>query len=192
MWRTLQRRLAARWSDAVAITACVGGLAPDSDQPMPPAMREYLQQVWRRIAETVPGVRFNADFWRRCEPRRSTYPACRAVLAARRLARSSEDAMVLAIQQAYYLHARNPSDAAVLTDCAAAVGLAPAAFDAAFHDPARHAELAQELRFVRSLGVTGFPSLVLRTPTGRAPIAPHYTDVDAMLSAIEAALVRTP
>ena len=33
------------------------------------------------------------------------------------------DAMIFAIQQAYYLNAKNPSDIDVLTECAVSIGL---------------------------------------------------------------------
>jgi hypothetical protein len=35
----------------------------------------------RRIERSVPGTKFNFEFWSRCRPRRATYPACRAVIA---------------------------------------------------------------------------------------------------------------
>ena len=192
VWQDLQQRLRTHLPDAVDVVTRVGGLAPDSDQPMPPALREYVQRVWRQVAATVPGTRFNADFWRQCEPRRSTYPACRAVLAVRRLDRRLEDAMVSAIQRAYYLEAGNPADAAVLIACAVSVGLDAQVFERVFNDPARHADLASELRCVRSLGVMGFPGLVVRTPGGLVPVAPHYTDAQAMFMRIQAAVVKTP
>ena len=62
----------------------LGGLAPDTSTPMPIDMQQAIQQSWRRIETTVPGVDFNFDFWRLNTPVRSTYPACRALLAARR------------------------------------------------------------------------------------------------------------
>jgi putative protein-disulfide isomerase len=62
----------------------------------------------------APDTQFNFDFWHQTQPRRATYPACRAVLAARRLNPAMENPMILAIQQAYYLQARNPSDDALL------------------------------------------------------------------------------
>ena len=88
----------------------LGGLAPDTRQPMPEAMRTYIQDNWRRIERAVPGTKFNFEFWNRCRPKRSTYPACRAVIAAIAQGREFEEPMIEAIQRAYYLDARNPSD----------------------------------------------------------------------------------
>ena len=68
----------------VEIARLPGGLAKDSDEPIPAQTRSYVIDNWRRIEQTAPGTVFNYDFWQSCQPRRSTYPACRAVIAARR------------------------------------------------------------------------------------------------------------
>ena len=58
----------------------LGGLAPDNNQLMSIETREYVKGNWKRIQEMIPDTRFNYDFWTSCEPKRSTYPACRAVI----------------------------------------------------------------------------------------------------------------
>ena len=37
----------------------LGGLAPDSDQPMPDEMRQKIISIWRVIKRRVPGTAFN-------------------------------------------------------------------------------------------------------------------------------------
>lgn len=155
---------------------------------MEPAMQAKLQAIWRGIELRVPGTRFNHDFWARCTPRRSTYPACRAVLLARQMNPDTEEAMVQAIQEAYYLQARNPSDTGTLVELAGSLGLDAAAFDAALSSPALDAALHAELAAVRRLPIQGFPSLVLHTARGAYPIALDYLDAAPMLQQIEVAL----
>jgi len=110
---TLAKLLAALPAD-MRFHRLLGGLAPDSGQGMPSDMQRQLQDTWRRIQQRIPGTEFNFAFWKDCKPRRSTYPACRAVIAARMLVSTQEESMILAIQQAYYLRALNPSDDATL------------------------------------------------------------------------------
>ena len=74
---------------------------------MPAEMRQRISGHWRTIHEML-GTEFNFDFWAKCKPRRSTYPACRAVIAAEYQNMGAE--MTNAIQHAYYLRAMNPSD----------------------------------------------------------------------------------
>jgi putative protein-disulfide isomerase len=166
----------------------VGGLAPDDDQPMPEEMRARLRGIWQRIQDTVPGTRFNFAFWENCVPRRSTYNACRAVLAAARISPRSEDLMIEAIQWAYYVEARNPSDVETLVDLASEVGLDRARFAAEFSSEAVEARLREETAFARRPPFQGFPSLAIQAETGLYPIAVDYRDAHPMLRQIEATL----
>jgi putative protein-disulfide isomerase len=183
-WLQLRAQLPAD----LPVRRVVGGLAPDSDLPMDPAMRAKLQSIWQMIQARVPGTQFNFDFWTNCTPRRSTYNACRAVLAAKRLAPESEEAMIFAIQQAYYLQAKNPSDISALVEVAQSMGLDGQAFAAEISGVAVEAALQEELAFARQAPINGFPSLVLRTPRGMQPIGLDYLDAAPMLQQIQAAL----
>jgi len=104
----------------VPVQIVLGGLAPDSEEPMEASLRCYIQQAWRDVAAQCD-VEFNFDFWERCSPRRSTYPACRAVVVARTF--NLEMSMFQSIQHAYYLEARNPSDLNVLVEIAVTLGI---------------------------------------------------------------------
>ena len=141
----------------------LGGLAPDSAEPMPVQMQQMLQSTWRQIEQTVPGTRFNYDFWTQCKPRRSTYPACRAVLAAKAQNPQLEQPMIEAIQQAYYLKAQNPSDNDTLVRLSAEVGCDPERFAIQIDSDEIHADLRENIRFAQRLGARGFPSLILLT-----------------------------
>ena len=169
----------------------VGGLAPDNDQPMPEEMRAKVRGFWRTIQETVPGTRFNFAFWENCTPRRSTYNACRAVLAAARLSPKHEDLMIEAIQQAYYLDARNPSDLDTLIELAAEVGLDRERFSAEIASDAVEAQMREDVAFARRAPIHGFPSLAVRTESGLQPVDIDYCDANAMRKQIEAILTAT-
>ncbi|MBP1152367.1 MULTISPECIES: DsbA family protein [Methylocaldum] len=184
VWQSVRTRL----PDAVEIEQFLGGLAPDSAVPMPAEMRENIQDIWRTIERSVPGTRFNFDFWTKCVPRRSTYPACRAVIAARRQGAGFEDAMIFAIQQAYYLQARNPSNDSTLIELAEEIGLDRGRFAADLRHPDTHVELLEEIRWARELGVRSFPTLLLSHDEGYSEMPVDYGDANRILSAIAAHL----
>ena len=117
-----------------AVELVLGGLAPDSSDPMPAEMRAYIQSAWEQV-ERASGATFNHAFWERCEPRRSTWPACRAVIAVERLAPGAGWTMFSAIQRAYYVEARNPSLSATLLELFDECGLDVARTD--FERPPR-------------------------------------------------------
>jgi len=174
------------------VTRLLGGLAPDSDQAMPADMQSRLQDTWRRIQARIPGTQFNFDFWRDCRPRRSTWPACRAVIAARELDPALEAAMIHAIQRAYYLEARNPSDTDTLVALALQLGLDGPRFERRLHAPETDSALQREIAQARQMGADSFPSLRLQTGDGCWPIAVEYTDVNAMLDSIRALSAADP
>ncbi len=184
------QRLSAALPRHIGVRRLLGGLAADSCAPMAADMQRHLQGVWRTIEANIPGAHFNHDFWRLCQPRRATYPACRAVIAARQQGAHHDAAMTAAIQRGYYLEARNPSDAAVLLEFAAALGLDSAQFESALHAASTQQQLEQEIATTRDLGVHGFPALLLidgTHPNAAATatqIAVNYTDPDAMLTRI--------
>ncbi|MEM7291908.1 MAG: DsbA family protein [Pseudomonadota bacterium] len=147
--------------DSIATRYVVGGLAPDSSDPMPEAMQQMLQQTWRTIQDRVPGTEFNFDFWTQCRPRRSTYPACRAVLAAKMQDPEKEKLMIAAIQQGYYLHAKNPSDDDVLIELAGLVDLNTDQFAHDLNSDDVHTQLHADISLGQQLGAQGFPSMIL-------------------------------
>lgn len=179
-----RRALFERLPDGIDVQRLLGGLAPDSDQPMPVAMRDYIQHTWRAIENQLPSVRFNYDFWERCQPRRSTYPACRAVIAAREQGACYDEAMSRAIQLAYYRQARNPSDESTLLQLAVEIGLDAQRFASSLRDPQTQQQLRSEVELARRLQVTSLPGLVLaRDGCNRsAPI--DYHSAESMLEVI--------
>lgn len=172
----------------LTVRRVVGGLAPDSDESMSPDTRLKLKGIWQTIQERVPGTRFNFEFWEKCTPRRSTYNACRAVLATARLSRAHEEPMIDAIQRAYYLDARNPSDISILVDLAVEIGLERTLFAAEIQSPSVQGQLHDEITFAHSAPINGFPSLVVHTPSGLHPVNLDYRDATTMLRQIETIL----
>lgn len=181
VWIQLQQQLPA----SIRVQYVLGGLAPDSDLPMPPETREYVQGQWRKIMRAVPGTEFNFDFWEKCEPRRSTYPACRAVLLAREQGREAEITMIHAIQDAYYRQARNPADTSTLCELAHQIGLDVEVFASSLHGTGARKQLSDEIRFARSIGGNSFPSLFLQKGTEIRQIPHNYNNFREILCTIE-------
>jgi putative protein-disulfide isomerase len=95
-----------------------------------------------------------------------------------------EKEMILAIQQAYYLNARNPSDEDVLMQLAADIGLDTDIFVRDCKSKACHDALENELLLTRELFVSSFPSLVLSIGNTDTAIHIDYTSSDNILKEI--------
>lgn len=183
-------RLRRQLPTDMAVDSILGGLAPDSDKLMPTEMQTRLHGTWRQIQDRIPGTQFNFDFWRDCRPRRSTWPACRAVLATRAMDASLEQDMIEAIQHAYYQQARNPSDTTTLVELAEQLRLDRNAFGNLLDAPQTHRTLAEEIAFARQIGAVSLPSLRLQTGETYWPISIDYTETGSMLEAIHLLVAR--
>ena len=177
VWELIRQNL----PDNLQVKNILGGLAPDSDVPMPIAMQKDIESYWRKIQKHIPGTEFNFDFWKKCEPRRSTYPACRAVIAARKQSLNAELAMIKAIQNAYYLQAKNPSIEAVLVDLAVSLRLDKEQFIADINSQEIQKELDQEISFSRQIGSQSFPSLIVKRDQEYRIVPLDYNNPDTAL-----------
>lgn len=183
VWQQLKQQL----NSTINIVYIVGGLAPDSEAPMPAAMQQTLEATWQRVQQQIPNTQFNYDFWRpisNTQPRRSTYPSCRAVLAAKKQDPKLEQSMIQGIQEAYYLQAKNPSKLNTLIEVATSIGLNPEQFTHDINSQAIEQQLQEQLQLARQLSSQGFPSLVLRQRDSFYAIPLDYNNSHAMQQSI--------
>ncbi|UGA56860.1 DsbA family protein [Vibrio sp. VB16] len=176
-WTEIEKHL----SEHLEVVYVVGGLAPDSDVPMPEEMQQQVASYWKKIEDYL-GTEFNYEFWQNNTPRRSTYPACRATLAARK--QGAEKAMLSAIQSAYYLEARNPSDNDTLISLSVEIGLDSNKFTDDLLSDALNQELESEIAFARSIGGNSFPSLFVRSNDNIVELPIDYQHSEGTISKI--------
>jgi len=137
----------------------MGGLAPDTSQPMDDNLKQSISSYWHQI-EKHTQVTFNHDYWQLNTPYRSTYQACRAVISSEKLVTKSAQKMAKAIQSAYYLEASNPSLDNTLIDCARSIGLDKTQFLEVLQSKHCEQQLQQHLNMTRHFQISGFPALL--------------------------------
>jgi len=162
----------------------LGGLASDSNEPMPIETREYVKGNWKRIQEMIPDTRFNYDFWTSCEPKRSTYPACRAVICAKQQHPDFENLMIYGIQKSYYLEAQNPSNDDVLINIAESLGLDIEKFKMDLKSSQINEILLDEIKLARSMDINSMPSLALQINGTLKGIDIDYLDANYIVKQI--------
>ena len=162
----------------------LGGLAPDSSEPMSNQMRKYIQINWQKIEKEIPGTKFNYDFWKNCTPKRSTYPACRAVISVKKQKPELEALMIKLIQHAYYLEAKNPSKNSTLISLAKLLDLNIEQFTQDLNSKPTQQQLLDDISLMQSLNVTSFPSLTLKTGSTLKSINIDYNNTDFILNQI--------
>lgn len=186
VWDALQQVLPV----SVAVQYVAGGLAPDTDVPMPMAQQKMIQGHWHTIQQKL-ATEFNFDFWLNNTPYRSTYPACRALIAAQQ--QGFQLQLLDAIQRAYYLRALNPSKSAVLIQlveelCQSnnqnlVIDVEQFKIDLLSSDT--NNELQSSIQLARALTQQGFPSLVFEQNGQRSCISLNYQDYKMSLDEIQ-------
>lgn len=169
----------------IKVQRLLGGLAPDSNAPMSLSMQESIKSNWSLIGDTINGVKFNYGFWENTTPRRSTYPACRAVIAARKQGKEYDYKMTAAIQRAYYQEARNPSDNSTLIELAGELNLSTSKFENDLFSDEVENEFIKEMSFSRELYAESYPSLVLVIGDESFTIKVNYNDSHVMKNQID-------
>ena len=171
--------------DGISPVYVMGGLARDSDEPMPEEVRAYVQNAWREV-KVRTGASFNLGFWEKCEPRRCTYPSCRAFYAAQEQAAGV--VMFEAIQRAYYQEARNPSDVETLIALAGENGLDADRFACDLASDEIEQMMQDGFNVRRSMNANQFPSLVVREGEDVVFVTRGYDDAESVLAQLRSAL----
>ena len=187
-FKSVLKKLRDNLPTTIHFQTVIGGLAPDSKEVMPEDIQKKVQHAWRSIEKKCPEIQFNFDFWHKTTPIRSTYPACRALLAAKQQGLKFEEMMLEAIQTAYYQQAQNPALDDTLFACAQKMGLQLSQFKQDYTSALIEQQLQAELQLTRKLNVSSFPSLRLELGTSVWPIAIDYRDEHKMLEKIDSLL----
>jgi len=178
------KQIEADLPKSIKVEKILGGLAPDSIEIMPTPMAAMIESNWRKIEQTVAGIQFNFDFWKLNQAMRSTYPSCKAVLAAKKQGADFEDKMIAQVQSAYYQNAENPSLDSVLIKCAKQIGLNVQLFESDYSGELINELLLQQIQFSRSIGVSTYPSLCLEIDRNILPIMIDYNNADYIVEQI--------
>jgi len=169
-------------SKEINLVYVCGGLAKHTDEVMPKEQQEKIKSIWKQIEQEI-GTKFNYDFWEKNTPQRATYLACQALILARQ--HDKEEAMLEAIQKAYYQKALNPSKIEVLVKLAHEIGLDKKHFETHLNTEQTQQLLEEDLDLRRKLGVRVFPTLLLKYKKESYPIGINFKDSTKMLEQIE-------
>ncbi len=180
-------KLKEKLDSNIKIEYIPGGLAPHSNEPMPQEMRKKIESIWYEI-ERVIGTKFNHDFWEKCTPRRSTYLACQATLAAK--VQGYEEQMIKAIQNAYYQRALNPSDEDTLVLLADELGLDIEVFKKDLYSEKIIKEFEDKMDFRRKIHLNSFPSLALEHDGQINIISVRFNEPEKILEQIDSLTKR--
>ena len=142
----------------VRVHLVVGGLRTGRT-PLDPATRARILEHWHSVNQAT-GQSFRFEGAMPAGFVYDTEPACRAVMAARRIDERLAWAMAKGVAQAFYRDGVDMTCTAALVDIAEAAGMSRIRFAETF-DLASTAEATQgDFQWSQSLGISGFPTVL--------------------------------
>jgi putative protein-disulfide isomerase len=173
------------------VEVVVGGLRPYNTQSMDESLKTTLLAHWHKVAEKT-GLPFMDDALTREGFVYDTEPACRAVVAARKLAPAAALAVFQAIQHAFYAAGLDVTRTDVLSEIGATT-LTKLGFptDAAAFESMLTSEDAikathDDFMLTQKWGVNGFPTLVLEREGRLDLVTSGYVEMPLLVEQMQA------
>lgn len=149
----------ARYGHVAPVGLILGGLAPGTKDVLDTAGKDSIRAHWQHVHE-LAAQPFDFSFFEREDFTYDTAPACRAVVAARRLQPDKAVEFLTHLHRAFYSQNRDITDRATLCDLAAEFGLDGREFEAEFDADETRQETLADFETAKRTGITGFPTLL--------------------------------
>ncbi len=179
-----------RYSERVAISVIVGGLAPRATAPMDDDTKATVREHWDHVNEAT-GQPFDYAFMERERFVYNTEPPCRAVVAARQIAPDRALDFLEHLHRAFYRDNRDVTDESTLVDIGNEFGFDRAQFSKALSLDKTHEATQDDFELTRELGVNGFPSLLAHANDKLKMITVGYRPWSQIMPILDSWLERT-
>jgi putative protein-disulfide isomerase len=176
------------YRERLKIALVLGGLRPGTATPMTAAAREETLHHWHQVHERS-GQPFRFEHALPDGFIYDTEPASRAVVTAGGLDPANIFAMFKAVQTAFYAEGRDVTQADVLAELAAGLGIDAAKFSSAFDSDAARAKTRAHFAQSRKAGVRGFPTLILQRGDQLDRITDGYLPLDTVRAGLDRLLL---
>lgn len=162
----------------------LGGLRPYTRAPMDRQFAETLRHHWQQVAARTQQP-FNYDLLERCDFVYDTEPPSRAIAVMRKLDPERCFDFFDAVQRAFYVENADTNEPAVYAGIARRCGIEPATFETEFESDALRRETREDFERARSLGIQGFPSLLLERDGRLYVLCQGYSEAGELIPLIE-------
>lgn len=181
----VKHNLIQQCKDRASIRFVAGGLYPDRTDKPDEKYRKFLREHWTKIGN-LTGQRFVLDILSKEDFIYNTELPCRAVVTAREM-KGDEFALnfITRLQEAFYSENYGISDDAVLIDLAQKFGLDRSKFSTLYHSDEMKQQTRTDFAFAQRLGVTGFPTVVVKDRAGYAYLTVGYQPYEHLQALVE-------
>jgi len=177
--------LAERFAAELPLRLMMGGLRAGNREAMGAADKDYVREAWTRVGAAT-GQPFDMSFFAREDFTYDTEPACRAVVAVRRMQPALALPFMARLQQAFYAENRDMTASEEIAGVAEEAGLAQGDFADVFAAPATRNETFRDFLTAQELGIRGFPTLIAGSRAkGYALVTNGYRPLEDLLGPLE-------
>lgn len=177
--------LASHFGERLPIALMLGGLRPGTRHAMTDKDKATVRQHWEHVYK-ASGQPFDFSFFDRTGFVYDTEPACRAVVAMRRIAPEHALGYFARLQQAFYAEGRDVTDPSVLARLAGDVGTDPERLAAELGSETAREETARDFETTKEVGVRGFPTLIAGDlANGYSLVTSGWRQLDGIPEALE-------
>jgi len=167
----------------IPVRTIIGGLRPgDSAEPID-RIRPTLEHHWKQVA-AVSGQPFDLAGIDRTDWMYDTLVADTAVVTMRSAAPAETLRFLATVQRAFYADRIDVTDPDVYPDLVAGFPVDPDSFVEALRSPEMLAATEQDFLESRWLGVSGFPTMLLRDGATTVPISLGYAPFERVAERI--------
>lgn len=173
---------------SIELEVIPGGLRPGpAAQRMGDGLAGYLSRTWAEVARRS-GQAFNESWLQRDDFLYDTDPPARAQLAYAATTAGEQYRFLRALQSAFYAEGRDITDSEVLVEIAESQGVPRSAFVTQLKRAETGLATYEAYARARRLGVSGFPTVLLKTPARVATLTAGWVAPQALLAAYQDAL----
>ena len=170
-------------SSGIPLRIIVGGLRPGRQAERLELIRDYVGHHWKQVA-AVSGQPFDVAGLDREDWMYDTMVADTAVVTMRQIAPDETRRFLHAVQRAFYANRVDVTDELVYRDLVEGFPVDPDEFVTQLDSSEMRALAEQDFLEANWLGVSGFPTLLLRDGASTTPISLGYAPFDTVAGRI--------
>ncbi len=157
----------------------VGGLRDGGGEEWNQAFKQFLHEHWEEIGHQT-GMKFSYDLLEKDEFDYNTEPACRAVVVAMDLDKRLAFSFFKRTQKKFYFDNEDPKDVDFYKSICEGLGMSFITFSNKFNSEESKRKTKTEFLKAQQLGISSFPTVLLRKNGEYYLIAAGFTRSDDM------------
>lgn len=171
-------KVTAAMDGKINIELVMGGLRPYNTETLAD-LGGFLKNHWEEVGKSS-GQPFQYDILNAPDIVYDTEPACRAVVAVRKMDASLEFEFFKAVQHAFYFKNKNPNLTSTFTAIAEQFNLDIMEFQQLFESEALKKAVQEDFARSAEMGVRGFPTVILKKGEDYYLLSNGYTKAEVI------------